>query len=202
MRRLTVVMIVLVVFTSGYAEAFTMKTQPLGWNGWVWGTQLKDVIGWLSYSGSFEIPQRSFSGDIAIPQIVDTNAKLYIRQGEPKNYFTEKSINWAEVFYIFVEDRLQAVLLVGRDGEPAVKADVYYGLDALKYWGPNGEKKQGPVREGSLRRYEYIFGEGELASYIRMTYPLGLLTDHFYVIIGASPVVRGWIEVLKGTLSR
>lgn len=201
MKRLILALVILVLLTTGYSEAFTMRTQPMGWNGWVWGTSLKDVIGWLSYSGNFEIPQKSFSGDIAIPQLADTKAKIYIRQGEPKNYFSEKSIYWAEIYYVFVEEKLQAVLLVGKDAEPAVKADVYYGLDALTYWGPNGEKKQGPIRDGSLRRYEYIFGEGELASYIRMTYPLGVLTDHFYVVVGASPIVKGWIEVLRGTLN-
>jgi len=201
MKKVIMIVVILMLMT-GSTMAFVMKTQPLGWNGWAWGTPLKDVLGWLSYGGALEIPQKSYSGEIAIPQLTDPEAKLYIRQGEPKDYFSKNKppITWGEIYYIFKEERLQAVLLVGRDAEPAVRADTYYGLNALNYWGENGEKIKGPLREGSLRRYEYIFGEGEITSYIRMLYPLGIMTDHHYVIVGTSSAVNEWINKIRATI--
>lgn len=181
MKKIIMVLVTFILM-AGVATAFTIpsKIEPLKWDGWVWGTKLKEVNESLSYAGK-----------LSIPQINDPSAALYVRQGELNYYFGS---GWDATYYIFVGEKLCGILLETDSDYSAMRALNYYSQSS----NANNPYINGPTVMGE-GKYRYATAKGWHGSYLqihlkKVDFANDIFQDKYYIIIGAPHAVNGWID--------
>lgn len=89
--------LLLLVLMTGAVGAF--KNEPYGWQGWAWGTSLKDVSGWLMYDG--RTSRIFYDGQPVIYS--------YLKQSETTY---QLGIKWDQVVYDFINNYFAGVCLI------------------------------------------------------------------------------------------
>jgi hypothetical protein len=105
MKKVTMILAIFVLLAGmGSSEVgpgmwgeFIMKNEPLGWNGWAWGTSFEEVKGWLNRTD-----------ELSVPFLRDLQKLTYTRQGQDDVYFGQE---WEDTRYIFEKEKLCGVLL-------------------------------------------------------------------------------------------
>lgn len=183
------------LLVSAPAFAFTMKNEPLGWQGWQWGTTANSVKGWLNYNGQLTLPIIGATDDV-----------IYTRQGQENEYSSQ---TWLDTLYVFEKGKLCAVVLPTDDCTAVGKAISYFGKDVatndakkpMSLYGKGGGEINSRVSEESRSTiYYYAAAKGTYASFLYISGPTNflkpeeVLNSKHYVIIGEKGYVNKLID--------
>lgn len=98
MKRLITLTVLFLILGMSPVSAWKIKNEPLGWNGWAWGTPLSEMAGQLIFRGLL-------NEQLPIP--IDNEALIFAKGDAPITFANWK---WEEFYCIFSNQKFVGIL--------------------------------------------------------------------------------------------